>query len=227
MKYFHLPILAALSLGTAALSFPQESHLLPAPTPRVTEVGHGMAIEPGRIAVLGKNLGLVHTVRLDGVELPILRNTGTRLVIEPAPGFPGFHALELVHGQGRIERALELTPTLAAKRAGDLLAITVHGSDRGWYELEYSFRLAGAPQYYPGINFPRLIDMNAPLSGVAFGAYLPDGNRATLLWQVPPVMAVQLPIHLQALCTSLDGVMCFSNAVTVHPGFVRPEELNL
>jgi len=227
MKNVHLPVLAALAFGTAALSFPQESRPQPAPTPRVTEVGHGMAIAPGRIAVLGENLGLIHTVRLDGVELPILRKTATRLVIEPAPGFPGFHALELAHGQGTFERALELTPTLAARRAGDFLAITVHGSDRGWYELEYSFRLAGAPQYYPGINFPRLIDLDTPLSGVAYGAYLPDGNRATVLWQVPPVMAVQMPIHLQALCTSLDGVMCFSNPVTVHPGFVRPEKLNL
>lgn len=225
MKKLPYSLLAALSLGTAALTFPQDSHPRPAPTPVVTEVGHGMAIEPGRIAVLGENLGLIRTVRLDGVEVPILRKTATRLVFEPAPDLPGFHALELDHGGGRIVRTLELTPTLAVRRAGDYLAVTVHGSDRGWYELDYSFRLAGTPQYYPGINFPNLLDFNTPHSGIAYGAYLPDGNRATVLWEVPPMMAVTAPVHLQALCTTLDGVMCYSNAVTVLPGHVRPETM--
>jgi len=224
MNRLPFTVLAVLSLGAAAFSVPQESRALPAPKPVVTEVGHGMAIAPGRIAVLGENLGLIRTVRLDGQELPVLRNTGTRLVLEPAPGLPGFHALELEHGQGTFERALELTPTLAARRTGDFLAVSVHGSDRGWYELAYSFRRARTPQYFPGINFPSLLDFDTPHSGIAYAAYLPDGNRATILWQVPPVMGVLAPVHLQALCTSLDGTLCHSNLVTVLPTHLAEHE---
>ena len=225
MKIFRISALAALALGTAVLGFSQETKTLPAGKPVVSEVGHGMAIAPGRIAITGENLGLVRTVRLDGVEVPVVRNTGTRLVIEPAPGMPGFHALALEHGQGTVERVLELTPTLAARRAGEYLAVSVHGSDRGWYELSYSLKLAPAPQYYPGINFPNLLDLATPYSGLAYGAYLPDGDRSTMLWRVPPMMAVTTPVHIQALCESLDGVLCYSNAVTVRPGFLLEDTL--
>lgn len=222
-----LTALAVFAFGTATLAHPQNAPALAAPKPVVTEVGHGMAIAPGRIAILGENLGLIRTVRLDGIEIPVLRNTGTRLVIEPAPGEPGFHALELVHGQGKFERALELTPTLDARRVGDHLAVTVHGSDRGFYELDYSLRLAATPVYYPGINFPNLLDMTIPHAGIANAAFLPDGGRTTWLWHVPvPVMlAFAGPVHMQALCTSLDGVICYSNAVTVRPPFVQPARL--
>jgi len=221
MKIFRFSALAALALGTAALSFPQESKTVAAPKLVVTEVGHGMAIEPGRIAITGENLGLIRLVRLDGVELPIVRNTGTRLVIEPPASLPGFHALELVHGQGKLVRALELTPTLVAKRAGEYVSVTVHGSDRGFYELDYSLRLAANPIYVPGINFPRLLDLTIPNSGLAYAAYLPDGNRMTVLWRVPQTMAIVAPVHFQALCESLDGVLCYSNLVTVRPPFVQ------
>lgn len=221
MKIFRITALTALALGTAALAFSQEGNTRPAAKPVVNEVGHGMAIAPGRIVVTGENLGLIHTVRLDGVELPVVRNTGTRLVLAPEPGLPGFHALELTHGQGTLERALELTPTLAVRRAGEYLAVAVHGSDRGWYELAYSLKRAALPQYYTGINFPNWLDMTTPYSGVAYGAYLPDGNRDTFLWRVPTMLALTAPVHLQALCESLDGVLCYSNTVTVQPGFVK------
>lgn len=221
MKIFRISTLAALALGTAALAFPQEGNTRPAPKPVVNEVGHGMAIAPGRIVVTGENLGLIRTVRLDGVELPVVRNTGTRLVLAPEPGLPGFHALALEHGQGTFERVLELTPTLAARRAGEFLAVTVHGSDRGWYELAYSLKHAATPHYYPGINFPNLLDMTTLHSGIAYGAFLPDGNRDTILWRAPTLMAVTAPVHLQALCETLDGVLCYSNMVTVGPAFVK------
>ena len=221
MKIFRITTLAALALGTAALAFSQEGNIRPVGKPIVDEVGHGMAIAPGRIVVTGENLGLIHTVKLDGIVTPVVRNTGTRLVLAPAPGLPGFHALELEHGQGTFERVLELTPTLAARRAGEYLAVAVHGSDRGWYELAYSLRHAATPQYYPGINFPNWLDMTTPHSGIAYGAYLPDGNRDTILWRVPTMMAMAAPVHLQALCETLDGVLCYSNAVTVRPAFAQ------
>ena len=89
--------LLTLALGAATIGFAGEQDKTSPYQPVVTHVGSGMAVEPGRILIEGRGLGLIQEVRLDGAVLPVERNTGYQLWIAPPPRDPGFGKLELAY----------------------------------------------------------------------------------------------------------------------------------
>jgi hypothetical protein len=197
--------------------FANEGDKRPVGRPVVTQVGEAMAEDPGRIMIEGQRLGLIQEVRLDGAVLPVVRNTGYALWIEPPPQDPGFGTLELFYPRGVLTETLEFAPTLMANHQPRRIELTLNGGPAGggWYALSYSFRLNQTPVARAGIYYLDWLDMTSPYSGLVASGFFHSTARE--VFQFERIGLVNRPIFFQSLCTTADGDMCYSNAVTVLP----------
>lgn len=213
--------LLALALGAATVGFAGETDKRPVDRPVVTHVGSGMASEPGRIVIEGRQLGLIQEVRLDGAILPVLRNNGYELVLAPAARDPGFGKLELAYPRGVLTEVLEFTPTLAAHHLPRHINLFLNGGDAGgFYALTYSFRLRTSPLQHSGIYYLDWLDMSSPFSGLVAAGWMDGVATEHFTWE--RLGLINRPVFFQALCTADDGRMCYSNVVAVYHGHPAP-----
>src|SRR5262245_14294691 len=115
MKSIAKHLLTLLSL--AALASVSAAQIVP--PPEISSIPPRNAFDPGRVQILGTNMGLVVGVRIDGQGVPIIRKTGTKVVVGPlAPRAPGFALVELRNAQGQTvdSATMEFNPTLSAVR---------------------------------------------------------------------------------------------------------------
>jgi len=213
--------LLALALGAATVGFANEGDKRPANFPVVTHVGSGAASHPGRIAIEGRGLGLIQEVRLDGVVLPVERNTGYELWIAPPPQDPGFGKLELFAPSGVITKVLEFTPTLVANHQPRTIDLTINPEPGGgFYALSFSFRMRTTPLARPGIYYMDWLDMSSPFSGLVAAGWFSGAASETFRWE--RLGLINRPVFFQALCTTDEGEMCYTNLAAVYHGHVLP-----
>lgn len=180
-----------------------------------------MAVEPGRILIEGRGLGLIQEVRLDGAVLPIERNTGYQLWIAPPPQDPGFGKLELAYPRGVISKVLEFTPTLMADHRARTTELFLNGGEGpGFYALNYSFRLRGTPLQHGGLYYLDWLDMSSPFSGLVGAGEFNGIAQETFHFE--RIALINRPVFFQALCTSHDGRMCYSNVAILLHGHPAP-----
>lgn len=209
-----------LSMTTALLclaaSLGAQGNVQPYPAAQVTGVEPTMAFEPGSIAILGKNLDLTLEVRINGYPVPIVRNTGHRIVIEPRPQIPGLAKLELVQPRGLVLAELEFMPSLHAdSMGGGRLSAGLHPGQRGFYVLYYSSTRGATPFHPTPVYYHSMLDLTVPHSGM-LGMGLSDGAPFHVVEAMPLVM-VGRPLHVQALCwyPTASGLLgSYSNVVS-------------
>lgn len=217
----HSASLLALALGVATVGFAGETDKRPLNGPVVTHVGSAMAVEPGRILIEGRQLGLIQEVRLDGAVLPVERNTGYTLEIAPPPQVPGFSKLEFLYPRGVIQKGIEFTPSLMADHRRHTIDLYLNGGEgRGFYALTYSFRLRGAPIQRAGIYYLDWLDMSSPFSGLVGAGWFHSTARE--VFHSERIALLNRPVFFQGLCTAEDGRMCYSNVATVYHGHPAP-----
>lgn len=186
---------------------------------RITHVEPAMAVDPGRMEILGTNLRLVSEVRLAGRVHPIVSNDGQRIVIRPGPQAPGFAPLVLSQGGYDVSTDVALLPALAAEYKAFRVRLALHPGATGWYVLSYSFRTAPTPVVMPGVYFNGYLDMDGPQCGALFSGSMGDGSPMVFPWMRLPASVsggAFHPMMVQALCSS-PGQTCFSNVVTLTP----------
>jgi len=219
MKRLSLTVLfflATASLGQAQLL---NKGVKPVPGVSITHVDAASALAPGRIDVLGTQLGLITEVRVAGVPVPVLHNDGSRIVIQPGDQVPGFGVLELFQ-PGRVHTApIEFLPSLGAHWRNGRVSLRLHPGESGWYLVLYSFRMLETPNTYTGIYYSDWLDLNGPHSGALFtGAVAGDETLVFPPMRVPTVSLIgpYRSMHVQALCMGQENV-CYSNVVTLRP----------
>lgn len=183
--------------------------------PSISEIPAEKAFDPGNVTVFGSLLGLVTEARVNGVVYPIVRNTGTRLVVGPvAPQPPGFGTVALFYGGGTTTGTLELTPSLKAVRRGTRAITTIDNGDVGTYVLAGSFRRLPALVPDAGIYYGRLIPLTAEV--LATGVFT-DATEVTIRPMIPIEFGlIGAPFNLQARCSvGAEGFLSYSNMVTV------------
>jgi hypothetical protein len=183
--------------------------------PSISEIPAEKAFDPGNVTVFGSLLGLVTEARVNGVVYPIVRNTGSRLVVGPvAPQPPGFGSVELFYGGGTASGTLELTPSLVAVRRGTRAITTIDNGDVGTFVLAGSFRRLPVLAADDGIYYGRLIPLNS--SVLATGAFT-DETTVTIRPMIPiEIGLIGAPFNLQARCSvGAEGFLSYTNMVTV------------
>jgi hypothetical protein len=211
-RFAHVGSAFVLSVLLAATAAAQQ------PTPTISSIPPRKAFDLERIAILGSNLGLVTDVRVNGIVAPIVRVTGTRIVVGPVPPQdPGFGTVELIHGRGIVTGTIELTPTLRAERRGLRLTSTLRNGDVGAYVLRFDYERLPAPVVEPGIYYGRLLPLDAQV--LSAGTFA-DAEPLTILSRMPiEVGLIGAPLSLQAQCViGVEAVQSYSNLAAV-PGF--------
>lgn len=197
---------------------PEGPRVLPTAEVSITYIEPVMAFAPGRVEILGTNLGLVREARVAGVVVPIVFNNGRRMVITPGEQTPGFANLELMRVGGKAVGRMEFTPCLSAEWRGGRARLQLHPGAEGWYLVQYSFRRLDNPIAFPGIHYGEMLDLSGQCgtfySGLTFG-----DEAMAFPWMRVPAWAgpsVVGPMHVQALCL-VDGEVSYSNLVTLQP----------
>ena len=85
--------LVLIVAGLGSLVSRAEAQIVSPPT--IRSVNSTSAFAPGRIVIHGTSLGIVTQVLIAGEVVPIVKNTGSRLSVQPPPEDPGFATLEL------------------------------------------------------------------------------------------------------------------------------------
>lgn len=170
--------------------------------PEVDRVGRTNSFDPGQVSILGNHLSLVTRVTIDGVATPILRQTPTRINIQPPVSAPGFHLVEVRNPFGTAAGMLELLPTVSGGRIGNLMNVRIDNGSVGTCTLLYSTELLGVPDTLPDVGYERLVDLDAPLSGGVFTATIFTDRAVTVSkFKIPKdVAVVGIPFYVQALC---------------------------
>ena len=194
---------------TATL-FPNEPH--------VSRIGSTCSFEPGAVTIEGRNLGLIWNVRVNGLNVPIVRRTATQLVIEPGAYDPGFYPVELSgpHGVVRAPSA-EFTPSLTVRERRNRIEVTMHPGEAGFYWVYYSYDELDVPTVHPGIHYMQRLDVTSPRSGMLVLGHAGDGEELIVPWMTMPEYLGQIrPLKLQGFCQFDEGgEMCFTNLVRV------------
>jgi len=170
--------------------------------PEIDRVGRTNAFEPGRVSILGNHLSLVSVVTIDGVATPILRQTVTRITIQPPASAPGFHLVEVRNPFGTAAGMLELSPTVSGGRIGNLMNVRVDNGSVGTCTLLYSTELLDVPDTLPDVGYARLVDLDALLSGGVFTVTIFTDQPITVSkFKIPKDVAIAgIPFYIQALC---------------------------
>jgi hypothetical protein len=215
--------MAALGLSLGDLNV-KGNHTTPAETV-ITQVESMMAYEPGPVSIVGKQLGLVTAVKVDGQAVPVLRNTGSEIVINPGYQDPGFAQLELVKPGRTVTGWIEFTPSLRATRNGNLIRVMLNPGEDGFHWLYWSYRRLETPVTFPNVYYSGMLNLNVHGSGILCAAECVEGELLIETVPVPPVLIGEYhhffgehplsgAINLQAYCL-LGSDQCFSNMVRV------------
>jgi hypothetical protein len=160
---------------------------------------------------------MVWNVRVNGLAVPIVRQTATELVIEPGYYDPGFYPVELSgpHGMLRAPWA-EFTPSLTVRERRQQIEVTVHPGEAGFYWVYYSYDDLGVPLTYPGIHYMQMLNTASPRSGLLAMGHVESGADLVLPWtEIPDYLGQIVPLKLQAFFQFDEGgEMCFTNMVT-------------
>jgi len=197
------------------LLFLASTALAQQPTPVIGSIPSRNAFDPGRVVINGSNLGLILDVRVNGISLPIVRVTSTRLVAGPlAPQAPGFAPVELIHGRGTVSGTLELTPNLQSSRRGLRVTSRLNNGGAGTYALRFATAALPAPEVDAGIYYGRLLALDAPV--LSAGVFV-DATPLTVTNRIPAqVGLIGAPLFLQAHCTvEAELVESYTNLATV------------
>ena len=169
---------AFYALGLVSLSTAPDAQIF---GPSVDSASSTLWFEPGRISIRGSNLGFVDRVTVDGVEVPILRNTGARITIRPpATTEPGFATIEVFDAQGSDSVRLAYAPVLEVARQGNRMDVTLDNGAPGAYRLAYSFEPLDTPTRVPGIRHGLSLDLESSFSGILASGILVDRSRFVL-----------------------------------------------
>src|SRR5262245_21280927 len=110
------------------------------PVPNITSVPDRKAYAPGNVAILGSDLGLATSVKVNGVPTPIVRINPNRIVVGPvAPLDPGFGTVEVISGHNSDTAQIQFLPTLRAIQRGVRLTLKLNNGDTGTYVVRYSY----------------------------------------------------------------------------------------
>lgn len=207
-------LLASLSL-LASAAFAQA-----APVPNITGVPQTRrAYSTNNLGLTGTNLGLITTVKINGVSVPIVRTTATRLVVGPVPlQDPGFGTLEAIHGTGTITRTLPLLPTLTGERRYTRMNVTLNNGEPGTYVLRSAYSVLGSPATDQNIYGKRNLGILS--STLAVGVFA-DSNPVALNGMLLPAQIglIGSPLFIQAECfAATSNVTAYTNLVSI-PGF--------
>lgn len=213
-----MKLLTPLALALAVLAaLPGTAAAQAGPVPQITSIPSRKAWAPANLVIHGSNLGLAFQVNLDGVPVPILRATATRLIAGPlSPRDAGFGAVEVISGRSVGTGTIEFLPTLSARRRGLRLSVRLNNGEPGTFVLQSSYN-AVAPTLDPGIYGSRLIP---PLSRVLHAGVFPDASPIQLNNLTMPVQigVIGAPLRLQATCYSPStGVTAYTNLAVVAP----------
>jgi hypothetical protein len=149
--------------------------------PTADSVSSTLWFEAGRVSIRGSNLGFVDRVTVDGVEVPILRNTGSRITIKaPATDGPGFATVEVFDSQGSDTAILSYSPTVSAARRSNRMDVTIDNGTPGSYRLAFSFDVLQSPAHTLGIKHALLLDLESASTGILASGVLTDTSRTVL-----------------------------------------------
>lgn len=167
--------------------------------PTLNTAGSTLWFAPGRVALRGSNLGFVNRVTVDGVEVPILRNNGSRITIKPPPAAgPGFATVEVFDAQGSDTATLAYAPVVTSTRQGNRMDVALDNGAPGFYRLAYSFDLLSEPAHVPGIRYGLLLNLDSQASGILASGVLTTSRTVLEHMQIPrePGLIGQ-PVYLQ------------------------------
>jgi hypothetical protein len=171
------------------------------------------------VRIFGSNLGLVYQVLVDGMEIPILNNTGVKIAAGPlAPRAPGFVPLRIRSLLGDDDAELELLPSLVARRRmGTLLSIRLNAGDTGTYVLRATYEPLVAGVAVGGVHHLSFINPLAGTTSVLQAGVFPDANPVSFTLLRPYYIGlIGAPITLQAACAiGTEGIASFTNRVDV------------
>jgi hypothetical protein len=191
------------------------------PRPDITSIPVRQADNPGNVVIFGNNLGLVTSVKIDNVVVPITRVRADRLVVGPlGPELPRFANVVVSGGSATDSGTLSLLPTLSATRRGFGVFPVLHNGDTGTFVLRRSYQADLVNFADQGIYGRRFLDLTSPIVGAGV---FPDANPF-------PVQPFLLPIEIgfigntlkmQAECTTSTGAARYTNVAEVE-GYGNP-----
>jgi hypothetical protein len=199
MKYLaRITLLVVSALGLASTAGAQLYNF----PPEIDRIGRTFASEPGRVAIVGEHLSLVTRVTVDGVGTPILRQSGTRITIQPDVSEPGFHLVIVRNPFGTAAGMLEVLPTISGGRTGNLMDVRIVNGSEGMCTLFYSTEFLDDPATLPDVGFHRLLDLDSMLSGGIFAVTIFTDLPITVSkFKIPKDVAITgLPFYFQGLC---------------------------
>lgn len=191
--------------------------------PTVRTVSATKWFDPGRVVIRGSNFFFVDRVTVDGVEVPIVRRTGSVLVIRPpAAEGPGFATVEVFNPQGSDTGLLPYAPTVSATRSGNRMDVRIENGGPGFYVLFASYSLSSEPIAVRGVKYSLLLDLDSPAATTVTSGNLIDTGGVTLeRLRIPidPGLA-QRPLFLQVLGQQGFGRGKFLRSGELSPGTV-------
>lgn len=176
-----------------------------------------MAWTPGLVELRGNNLHLVREVRVAGTEVPIVFNNGRRMLIAPESQAPGFANLELIRIGGRLDAAIEFTPSVSAAWRGGRAQVRIHPNMEGWHMVMYSFRRLDTPLTYANTYGAAMLDLSGGQCGTLCSGLQPGHEPVTLPWmRVPLGPNLMGPMNVQGLVLA-GGQLSYTNTITIQP----------
>ncbi|MSR64017.1 MAG: hypothetical protein EXS08_16460 [Planctomycetes bacterium] len=177
------------------------------------------AYSTANLGITGTNLGVVTAVKVNGVSIPIVRTTATRLVVGPVPQQDaGFGTLEAIHGRGTIVNTLPLLPTLKGERRYTHMNVTLNNGEAGTYVLRSSYTVLGSPAADQSIYGKRYLGLfSSTLAAGVFGNADPVALNGILF--PSQIGLIGAPLFLQAECfAATSNVSAYTNAISI-PGY--------
>jgi len=192
--------------------------------PTISSVSPRLAYDGfGRVTIRGNRLGLVTQVLIGGGAVPIVSNTGLRLIVSPGFRDPGFETLELRGNFPSAFATAEFTPTVKAERshpAVNRMDVTLRGGDVGTYQLMFSYRQLSTPSVIQDVYFLKFLNLSPSFGGILASGSFVDGSVPVVLSnKLVPVVIGQVgqPLYLQAQCALGSGPITssFTNVFTL------------